>query len=276
MEIKYFKPQSEILQKYIEGFYYLTNGENNSQNSYLTFPNNNCIVSIVKNCNLVFQNEKVLIQECQNQMTSSVIISNYINPILISYSGKIEELTICFKPLGINNFLDNKLSFYLNSFFMDFEPYSDFIPAMKLAIDTKDLEKSCDELELYWLSKLTPFDSSFMYKAIQFLDDFDNEHTIKHVADMCFTTRQNLFKTFETHLGKSPSEYKKINRFRHALNQYKKHKETMCLSDLLAGSTFYDQSHMSKDFKSLTGQTPRKFLKNINCDYEKPLLFIWL
>ena len=73
-----------------------------------------------------------------------------------------------------------------------------------------------------------------------------------------------MTKHFETNIGKSPSDFKKIHRFRTALKTQINKKSNENMASLSYDLLFYDQSHLTKDFKSLTGLTPKKFFKNIS------------
>ena len=276
MKIEYFKPQNPILQHYINSYYFLTRSEGETENCYLTFPNNYCIVSVAFCCELKFEGKKYTVQENRNQSSMSTIIANYKKPIQIEYLGAIKELTVSFKPLGINHFLQNKLMSYLNDSFEIFDPFSDYLPTMKVILTTEDIDKARETFENYWLSKLIPFDNSFLQKAIDLLEDYDRDYSIQEIADQCLTSRQNLSKTFCAHLGKTPSDYKKIHRFRNALNHFEKQKNKKNLSSLLVDSTFYDQSHFIKDFKSLTGKTPKDFFKNLDCTVGGDIKWSWM
>ncbi len=276
MKIEYFKPRNPILQKYIEGYYFLTNTLSELENSYLTFPNNYSIVTVTNKCDIKFEKEKVVITADNKQNCFSSIISNYKKPIQVEYHGNVKELTIYFKPLGINNFLHRKLKDYLDDSFKIFDPFDDYLQTMQLVLETKEIEKAKDVLENYWLSKLTSFESGFLYKAIDLLEDYEMEHSIQQVADKCLTSRQNLFKTFATHLGKTPSDYKKIHRFRKALTQFQDKKNIKNLTSLLDSSTFYDQSHFIKDFKSFTGMPPKDLFKNLDYNKGEDIKWLWI
>lgn len=276
MNIAYFKPKSAVLQKYIEGYYFLTNTKSELENSYLTFPNNYCIVSVTNKCEFVFEKEKVIVKENKAKKCFSTVITNYTKPIHLSYQGNIKELTIYFKPLGLNVFLNKNLHTYLNDFFEIFEPFNDYIPTMETILATIKTQKAQAILENYWLSKLNTFENSFLHKAIRLLEDYEKDYTIQEVAEACETSRQNLVKIFKIHLGKTPSDYKKINRFRNALNQFQKQKDNQNLTKLLTNSTFYDQSHFIKDFKTLTGMVPKTFFKNLDCNKGEHIKWLWI
>lgn len=276
MKIEYFKPKNVVLQKYIEGYYFLTNAKSELENSYLTFANNYCIVSVTNNCNFEFEKEKVILREHETKNCFSTIITNYRKPIHLSYQGNIKEVTIYFKPLGLNVFLDKSLTSYLNDFFEIFDPFEDYLPTMQAILATSETEKARTILENYWLSKLKNFENGFLQKAINLLEDSEKDYAIQEVADVCETSRQNLIKKFKIHLGKTPSDYKKINRFRNALNQFQKQKDTQNLTKLLTNSTFYDQSHFIKDFRSLTGMLPKTFFKNLDCNKGEDIKWLWI
>jgi AraC-like DNA-binding protein len=276
MKIEYFKPKNIVLQKYIEGYYFLTNTQQENDTDYLTFPNNYCIVSVTNNCTFEFEKEKVIVSEDDAKNCLSTVITNYRKPIHLSYKGVVKELTIYFKPLGINAFLDKNLINYLNDFFQIFAPFEDYLPTMQTILATTDTEKARTILENYWLSKLKTYQSSFLQKAINLLEDYENDYTIQEVAEACETSRQNLVKIFKIHLGKTPSDYKKINRFRNALNQFQKQKDNQHLTKLLNNSTFYDQSHFIKDFRSLTGMLPKTFFKNLDCNKGEDIKWLWI
>lgn len=275
MKIESFKPKNPLLEPYINSYYFLTNEENVIEKSYLTFPNNYCIISVAFGCELKFDEKKYVVVENKDHASLSTIISNYKKPIQIEYSGNIKELTISFKPLGINHFLQNKLLSYLNDSFEIFDPFPDYLPTMKSILNTDDLGQARETLENYWLSKLISFDSSFLLQAIDLLEDYDNNYSIQEIANKCLTSRQNLTKAFVTHLGKTPSDYKKINRFRNALNYFEKQKKVNNLSSILVESTFYDQSHFIKDFKALTGKAPKEFFKNLDCTIGEDIKWSW-
>lgn len=276
MTIECFEPRNPILQQYINNYYFLTNTQSEPEKSYLTFPNNYCIITVTNKCSFKFEMEKVIVSEDSAQGCFSSIISNYKKPIQVQYFGVINELTVSFKPLGINHFLHNKLMSYLNDSFQTFEPFSDYLKTMEFILTIDNIDKAKEMFENYWLSKLIPFESSFIQKAIHLLEDYDKDYSIQEIADQCLTSRQNLCKAFVTHIGKTPSDYKKIHRFRNALNYYEKEKSIKTLSTLLEDSTFYDQSHFIKDFRALTGKSPKDFFKNLDCTIGGDIKWTWI
>ena len=264
MEIKFYKPKNKILQHYIEGYYFLTNKKEDSIVEYFTFPNNFSIVSIVENAEIIYSENKGIIKEKQGISLCSDLICHYKKPIKLSYEGTINELTFYFKPLGLNAFLSKSLCHYTSNFFTSFIPFDDYTSTFSEILKEEDIKKKIDMIENYWLSKLVGFNHLFLNDVIASLKELDNEYSISNLAKKHSISRQNLTKHFEANLCKSPSEFKKIQRFRDALKNNICKKSTDNLTSLSYDLLFYDQSHLIKDFKSLTGFTPKNFFKNLS------------
>ena len=264
MELKFYKPKNKILQQYIEGYYFLTNNQEDPVIEYFTFPNNFSIISIIEKVEIIYTENKGVIKENKAIPLSSDLICHYKKPINLSYEGTINELTFYFKPLGLNAFLNKPLCHYTNDFFANFIPYDDYNSAFTQILNEIDIEKRIELIESYWLSKLKGFEHPFLNKLLTDLKDDKNDFSISDLAKKYGISRQNLTKHFEANLCKSPSDFKKIHRFREALKNNISKKTKANLTTLSYDLLFYDQSHLIKDFKSLTGLTPKKFFKNIS------------
>lgn len=264
MVIKFFKPKNETLQKYIEGYYFLTNTRSDLPIEYYTFPNNYSIISIVENAEIIYLENQGIIKEKNDNQFNSDLICHYKKPIKLSYEGNINEITFYFKPLGLNAFLNKSLCHYTNDFFSNFIPFEDYELVFSAILKENDLEKKIEQIENYWMSKLKDFQHPFLNQMIIDLKDTRRDYSISDLAKKHNITRQNLTKHFESNLCKSPSDFKKIQRFREALKSQINSRTKNNLTSLSYDLLFYDQSHLIKDFKSLTGLTPKKFFKNIS------------
>ncbi len=49
MNIEYYKPKNKILQKYVDGYYFIKEDKQSGRVEYETFPNNNIFYTINKN-----------------------------------------------------------------------------------------------------------------------------------------------------------------------------------------------------------------------------------
>jgi len=242
----------------------LTNTKSESSIEYFTFPNNYSILSVIENADILYSENAAIIKENQGQSILSDLICHYQKPIKLRYEGNINELTFYFKPLGLNAFIDKSLCQFSNKFFAPFEPFDDYLETFREILREVDTEIKIELIENYWLSKLKGFQHPFLVDVVNDLKDLENDYSITDLAKKYNTSRQNLTKHFESNLCKSPSDFKKIQRFREALKSQMNKKNNDNLTSLSYDLLFYDQSHLIKDFKSLTGLTPKKFFNKIS------------
>ena len=245
----------------MDGYYFLTHSEDDGTVQYFTFPLNFTIISIMDNAAINYSENAAIVTGCCTRSLISEVICSYNKPIRLSYDGNVNEVTFAFKPLGLNAFLQRSLNEESNVFFAKFNPFEDYEETMMRILSEQDFEKRRTLIEAYWLSKYVGFSHPFLNEL---LVDLEKEQPIAELAKKYNTSRQNLTYQFHLHLGKSPSDYRKIHRFRAALRAKIKNKNLKNLTYLSYEMLFYDQSHLIKDFKSLTGLPPRKFFNSIS------------
>lgn len=268
MKMEFYRPLNQVLTRYIEGYYFLSPDENSEQLHYWTFPNNFFIVSVSRNADIETKNNKITVRPAQQENIAANFVSRYIAPIEIMLEGPISEVTIYFKPFAINYFLDNAPELLQKDIALDFNPFADFIPAMKAVLQEGDRNLQRQSFEDYWISKLDARAPGLMENVIS---DIESGLNIEEIARKNNFSRQYLNRFFTRNIGKSPSEFYKIYRFRQAI---KKQKNIRNLTDLSYESLFYDQSHLIRDFKQLTNINPYTFFKNVNTSSGSVWLFI--
>ncbi|KFC20185.1 helix-turn-helix domain-containing protein [Chryseobacterium sp. FH1] len=268
MKFEFYKPKNELLRKYIEGYYFISPDENAEPLHYWTFPNNFFIFSINQNADIEINNLQIIVKQSKNHNIISDFVAKYTKPIEVIYEGAVAEVTIYFKPLGINQFVKNPEVFFKNILGLDFSPFEDLNDSMESIFKIKDREIQRKKLEEFWLSKLEEKDFSDLENIIS---DIESDFRIDDIAIKNNFSRQYLNRLFSKTIGKSPSEYRKIHRFRNAIINQKNQRN---LTDLSLESSFYDQSHLIKDFKQLTNVSPNSFFKTVNTEKENVWLFI--
>ena len=100
-----------------------------------------------------------------------------------------------------------------------------------------------------------------LQQIISLLDD--EKLSIEKIACKTFTTTKNINRLFHAHLGISPSQYKRVHRFRKALTKGTHPCYTKKLAGLAADSGYYDQPNLINELKRITNLSPRKFLSAV-------------
>lgn len=267
MKLDFYKPKNSILKNYIEGYYFISEDKNHKCVEYFTFPNNYCIFSVSQNIEQNFKENRFVIKSSKRANIVAGLVSRYSKPIEFYYENPVNEITIYFKPLGINHFLDSS-DIFKQSQISDFIPFSDFKENMKVIFKQLNREKQIELFENYLLSKFVKKDLTVIE---QILSDVEAGFKIAEIAEKYNFTRQYINKIFSKNVGKTPSEYRKIHRFRNSLNKIKKGTN---LTQLSHSNLFYDQAHFIKDFKTLTNTNPSSFFKNVDTEKENIWLFI--
>jgi len=255
--LKIFKPKSEKLKEYIEFYYFFEEKEINKKTSYLIFPLPYTVLSFVKSASLEYSKNNINIRPCLKETISFDLTTSYTKPIRVNCFGSFKEVTIVFKPLGFQSFLKNHNDSSLESFIRD--------GSLKLdELFDVNSNSFIDNIEEYLLSKLNrfehPFLEDFVRDAYNGVDKIVLEYSIENkVSPKTFIKHSKLY------LKRTPAEFKKVVRFHNALKEFKKkEKIDFNLTNLSLIANFFDQSHMIKDFRSLSGYTPKEFFKKVN------------
>ena len=273
-----FKPRNIILQSFIEYFYILTKSADEEAVTYLTFPNIYSMVSIIKQATVKTAGNKVTVEFNADIALESVLAMRYTQPLIIEYTGAAYEITICFKPLGLNAFLTCPVSNYtINNRLLDvFVPFDDFLEKMNCIMLMHLDDEKIAAMEAYWISKLRGVSHPFLYQALNdMLLPNNKEMTIAEIAKKSSVTQKTLIRHFERHLCKTPSDFRKIVRFRNAMKQKSLEGTADNLTDISYISSYFDQSHMIKDFKALTGYAPKEFFKKLSSSYDGKISWIF-
>ncbi len=266
MELEFHTPSHPQLAALIAGFYFLRNA-NGGELHYQTFPNNYSILSVLQNAEVTFTHNRAECRPSAKPVVNSNLTISYSEPISIAYYGTVNELTIYFKPLALHAFFASNNG-YAPEAFSEFTGSPDFNDLMGEILAMKDRREQISALEDYLLSKVQ-FEIDPVLREL--LTAVQGRQPITEIATKMGISRQYLNRLCLKHFGKSPTLFRKINRFRNAVRASM---DAHTISDLTYDNFFYDQSHLIRDFKELTHLSPKVFLKGVDPAKEIPWLYI--
>ncbi|MGN7756806.1 helix-turn-helix domain-containing protein [Chryseobacterium sp. 22532] len=277
MKIKVYSPSNPLLKKYIECIYILTHTSEEKPAKYITFPSIFTIVSSSERSKSINKENQLIIGQCDDNEVATNLVSDFNKPVYVQYEGKINEITIYFKPLAINSFLEHELNHYNSSSFSEFSPFKDYRKAMIEILSLQNDTEKIETVERYWLSKLGGFQHHFLETVLSEMMCEENDAlTITELCKKNAISRTTLNKHFDRHICKTPSQFKKILRFRNAVNKYSSNKARNNLTDIAYGVDYFDQSHMIKEFKSVTGFSPKVFFNKTTALEKKQIHWLFL
>jgi AraC-like DNA-binding protein len=265
LKIKIHKPRNEILQNHIECFYTLQRTNNDKDVTYFGFPSNTIFLTLSQDSKITINKNDLVFKNQANEEIKSLLIIDNQKQGLTTYKGKTNEITVYFKPLGLNAFLSKPLSDYITNTVSEFSPFEDYNIAINELFKIKDETAKIEFLENYLISKFIGFKHPILHKALErIVNNNQPKISIAKLAESLGISRITLHKHFLQHIGTNPSQFIKIERFRNAIKLFTKQATKEQLIDIAYLAEYFDQSHMVKDFKSLTGYSPKAFFLKLS------------
>lgn len=252
MDIQHYQPS--ILSRYINKFYIYRFGENID---IQLFPKG--VFEIV------FQSSDCFLQNTSYSSGWKTRPKDFIGGLHNkSYHVKSSNkdnycMVVEFKPHAAKYFIPQHLHDFQNNVIDIFEIWGDSVSELsqKLSSEKNDQSKiQC--IESFLLGKYIDRKYSAIDKAVNLILDSKGFIEVNKLAKNIALSNAQFRKRFNEEVGISPSQYCKVIRVRNTL-------------DILAGNTqkslteitgqlgYFDQSHFIKDFKSVTGRSPKTF-----------------
>lgn len=181
---------------------------------------------------------------------------NYIELVSIQ---DIESFVFFIKPYGLYRLFGTDMKLLSRNFFMDSSVYINSNVLKNAYVKEKNEDKICylfDFLEQQLQnSKIGTHVVDFIY------DEIIAHNGIVKIGDLCDEfkiSERYLRRNFETRIGISAKQVSKIARINYLIHNLPV-KSKANWYDLVYNCGYTDQSHLINDFKSVTGETPRRF-----------------
>lgn len=276
VEIRLYQPKNPLLQQYIECFYILTRKPGDKPTSYLTFPSIFTMACISIDSKTTVKGYNVDISHSPGTGLETHLVCNFGKPACIKYEGAANEITIYFKPLGINAFLEKDLAKYTGRHFTPFYPFDDYKSTMVRIFSLKNPDKRIQKLEAYWLSRFRGFHHPFLYPLLDEIMHESSPESLSSLAAKHRLSRAIIHNHFITHISTSPGRFKKVARFRTAIKKHIQKEIPGKLTSISYDAAYFDQSHMIKDFRLFTGYTPKAFFSRLSVTEGSPVNWLFL
>jgi AraC-like DNA-binding protein len=264
MKVTLYKPQNSLLGQYIECFYTFRRDAEDESIKYMGFPSIFSMVCLNAEEKIEVSGQNLIFTHCPQNELQTTLICDFNYSGWMRYSGATDEIVIYFKPLGINAFLEKNFKHYMTSFFVKFSPFDDYRAAMTDIFSIDGDEPRIAALENYWLSKHLGFEHPFLRRVVAEILRDGGASSINEIARRHGISRPTLNKHFDRHICTTPSQFKKIVRFRNAMKNHRQKIAAENLADISSGADYFDQSHMIKDFRTLTNHSPKTFFSKIS------------
>jgi AraC-like DNA-binding protein len=277
MKIETFYPRDECLKNVIEYYYFLKSDSPDFNSEYYAFPNIYQALNIHKDIKYEIGSHSIKVSGIKENNFTMLLQGRRDIPLFVSLSGKINKITIIFKPLGLNHFITSPFSTIASNptqVFTEWNYYEknkDFLINFFTEINDS---KRIDILEKHLLLHYCDFNNAELLKvSLNMLGDFNEELPIEEISRRINLKVRTFNRLFKTHMGISPCGYRKVARFRHSLNTKIFNSQFKNLTKIGYESNFYDQSYFIKMYKKLTNLPPAVFFKSIDKLADNHLIF---
>ncbi|GAB6013258.1 DUF6597 domain-containing transcriptional factor [Viscerimonas tarda] len=193
------------------------------------------------------------------------IVGTTTSFIEVMYAGKTQMFGIRFKPAGItaftrvpiHEFTNQRVDMTLVETLFD-ERFYDILSEQFIATShAVSLQQRVDNYLLNKLSSLFTPDRQIVC-AVDLIEQAQGKLSLANVASRVCLGERHFERKFKTAVGISPKAFAKIVKFKNTLQYLKNHPRENLFS-IAIDCGYYDQAHLIKDFRALTGDVPTHF-----------------
>lgn len=108
-------------------------------------------------------------------------------------------------------------------------------------------------------------DNALFKTALHAMLEAGGNLTVSELSQKLFYSERRVNGVFKEHMGIGIKAFGNILRFQNALEyfNYKLDGKEFCLADIAAELGYYDQAHMTKEFRKYAHETPKKYVGKI-------------
>lgn len=180
---------------------------------------------------------------------------------LVTYAETVHMLGIRFLPCGLFRFMKLPLHELTNWRIST----SDLPSIFDDSLAERLCEEKCLKDRIAWVENyLFQFlreedmvDKQIVY-AVRSINAAHGNLSLSSLANEVCISQRHLERKFKMNTGFTPKEYSRIIKFRHAIGLLQSATVDSLLSTAVEAG-YYDASHLSKEIKALSGQTPGAF-----------------
>lgn len=177
-------------------------------------------------------------------------------------TGSVSMIVVVFQPYGARAFFDIPMN-ELNGYNIGLDELNDplFQELHRQVISEIDTKKCIQLIEDVLLKKLRNFKQHAFKRISAAIGHISQNSTVNTatIADIACLSSRQLNRVFSDYIGATPKEFMRVIRFQRALH-YMQTTPDINFTQLAFCCGFYDQPHMIKEFKSLSGFTPSEFI----------------
>ncbi|MDU1890254.1 MAG: DUF6597 domain-containing transcriptional factor [Dysgonomonas sp.] len=213
-------------------------------------------------------NHRVLPDGCVDIIFSFDVKTGKLKPLIVGtmtvfedvlYSGEFKMIGVRFNPGGITALTRIPVWHFTNSKIDAFSAETIFNNQFYEGLEGKTTEDIFSYIDSFLLGKLSSLiipDQRIQY-AISLIRKHNGNFSIAELAEKSCLSNRQFERRFLSAVGVSAKTFSRIIRFRNTCN-FIQTTTQQSLFDTAIDCGYYDHAHLIKDFKSLSGYSPKE------------------
>jgi len=179
----------------------------------------------------------------------------------LEYVGQINIISVVFRPVGVKVFFDLPMNKINNLRVTAGDLGNKELSTLEHSLTSTEDDQLCilliEQFLLKRLSRLAEYNFKRIEATIQLINSGQTEVAL--LADTACLSIKQFQRIFSEYVGSNPKEFSRTIRFQRALHRLESCPQ-ISLTALAYECNYFDQSHMIKEFKALSGYTPSEYL----------------
>jgi AraC-like DNA-binding protein len=206
----------------------------------------------------------------------------------LQYDGQVDMISVVFRPAGVRAFFDLPLGLARGLRLTAGDLEDRELAALENSLTSTEDDRMCilliEQFLFGRLTRLAEHNLRRIEAAIQLINS--GEANVGALADAACLSNKQFDRVFSEYVGSHPKEFSRTIRFQRALHRLETDARTRAVSGLhelcrerrrktseaqltdpqiswaalAADCGYFDQSHMIRDFRALSGYTPGEYL----------------
>ncbi len=258
-----YLPECKVLKKYIAYYYLHYSNDPEGRTSFEYYPHFRNAVTCYLDSERKPGPQGWEIYPGRKSSSITIFSRNYDSRIHVQINGVFRKLGIAFESLGINHFVNQNLSEIAPATENIFDQFGPELEALNRTIYADESIDRVKLLDAFMTSKYNGFENGVISEAVDLLLKSSGGIAVEDLALHFNISRKTLLRMFQRHLCISVEGYKRLIRFRNALNQYYNEDGKTSFTQLALEHQYYDQPAFVRHFKLITGLSPRAFFAQL-------------
>jgi AraC-like DNA-binding protein len=256
MKFQFFKP-SGFLSQYIKHYWTLEADESDGEVCERVIPTGNIEWLFHYKNTFVIKNAEKIVKQPRSLVSG--ISSNFSD---IATCGESGVVVVTFYPHGASNFLNFPLSEIENASIDLSQIFNAKVKEIEEQICVANTHfERIGIIENFLLKCFKPVnnrDLMLIKNGVKLINLNKGQINASQLSEKLLYTNKSLERKFSALLGKTPKQFIRIVRFQGIIQSFYNHRNKH-LIQLAYDNGYFDQAHFTKDFKSLSGYTPKEF-----------------